>query len=207
LEVGWTFLDEVWFGMTKKPSESIAKAEEMAQKAVSIHGLKAGENALLAGVYSLKKDWDKAVAHARKAVEQAPNYAGPVTMLAYALSRSGEYEEAITTYKKALQLNPVKNINRLSGLAFAYLFSKQYENAISTWNESLKQNPDYLFAYMGLTMAYWLSDKKDQARQAARLVLRVNPKFSVDYYEKRSPLKDKALKEQLFSALREAGLK
>ena len=207
LEVGWTFLDEVWFGMTKKPSESIAKAEEMAQKAVSIHGLKAGENALLAGVYSLKKDWDKAVAHARKAVEQAPNYAGPVTMLAYALSRSGEYEEAITTYKKALQLNPVKNINRLSGLAFAYLFSKQYENAISTWNESLKQNPDYLFAYMGLTMAYWLSDKKDQARRAARQVLRVNPKFSVDYYEKRSPLKDKALKEQLFSALREAGLK
>ena len=39
LEVGWTYLDEVWFGMTKTPSESIAKAEEMVQKAISIHGL------------------------------------------------------------------------------------------------------------------------------------------------------------------------
>jgi adenylate cyclase len=36
LLVGWTYLDEVWFGMTKTPSESIARAEEMVQKTISI---------------------------------------------------------------------------------------------------------------------------------------------------------------------------
>ena len=60
---------------------------------------------------------------------------------------------------------------------------------------------------MGLTMAYWFTSSEDQARQAAQQVLRVNPKFSVDYWEKRSTLKDKALKEQLFDAWRMAGLK
>jgi hypothetical protein len=54
---------------------------------------------------------------------------------------------------------------------------------------------------------FGLYDQKDQARRAARQVLRVNPKFSVDYYEKRSPIKDNAMKGQLFSALRESCLK
>jgi hypothetical protein len=64
-----------------------------------------------------------------------------------------------------------------------------------------------MYAHMGLTMAYWLSGSEDQAREAARQVLRVNSKFSVDYFEKRSTIKDNALKKQLFDALRNAGLK
>jgi len=207
LDVGWTYLDDIWLGMTKTPSESIAKAEEMAQKAISIQGLTAGENALLSGIHLLKKDWEKAVAYGEKAVEQSPNSAGVHTVLGHALRSNGQYDEAISSYKKALRLNPVKNINRLDGLAWSYLFSKQYEKAISTWNETLERNPDYLFAYMGLTMAYWLTGWEDQARQAAKNVLRINPKFSVGYWEKRSTLKNEALKDQLFDALRKAGLK
>jgi len=207
LEVGWTYLDDIWLGMTKTPSESIAKAEEMVQKAISIRGLTAGENALLSGIHVLKKDWDKAISYAEKAVEQRPNYTGPLSMLGYALRSNGQYDESIITYKKALQLDPIKKIPYLDGLAFTYLFSKQYEKAIFTWNEILEQTSDYMYAYLGLTMAYWLTGSEDQARQAARQLLSVNPKFSVDYFEKRSTVKDKALKKQLFDALRKAGLK
>jgi TolB-like protein/Flp pilus assembly protein TadD len=207
VDVGWTYLDDIWLGMTKTPSESIAKAEEMARKAISIRGYTAGENALLSSIHLLKKDWDKAIAYGEKAVEQSPNRAGVHSVLGYALRSNGQYEEAISSLRKALQLNPVKNINRLDGLAWAYLYSKQYEKAISTWNEIVKRNPDYMYSYIGLTMAYWLSGSEDQARQAAREVLRVNPKISVVYLEKQSTIKDKALKEQLFDALRQAGLK
>jgi adenylate cyclase len=206
LLIGWTYLDDVWLGMTKTPSESIAKAEEMVQKAISIRGLTAGENALLSSIHLLKKDWDKAIAYAEKAVEQRPNYAGPNNILGYALRSNGQYDESIIMYKKALQLDPIKKIENLNGLAFTYLFSKQYEKAIFIWNETLESNPDFLYAYMGLTMAYWFTGSEDQARQAARQVLRINPKFSVDYMEKRSTVKDKELKEKLFDALRKAGL-
>jgi len=82
-----------------------------------------------------------------------------------------------------------------------------FQEAISLWKETLERNPDFIFAYMGLTMAYWFTGSQDQARQTAQQVLRVNPKFSVDYWEKRSTLKDKALREQLFDAWRMAGLK
>jgi TolB-like protein len=92
-------------------------------------------------------------------------------------------------------------------IGWTYLYTKQYEKAISIWNDTLERNPDYLFAYYGLTAAYWLFGSKDQARQAAQQVLRINPKFSLDYWEKRSTIKDIEQKEQLFDAWRKAGLK
>jgi tetratricopeptide (TPR) repeat protein len=123
-----------------------------------------------------------------------------------ALRSNGQYEEAISSLKKALRLNPVKNINRLNGLAWAYLYSKQYENAISTWNKILDRSPDSLFAYMGLTIAYWVTGSEDEARHAARQVVRINPKFSVSYWEKQSYTRDEELKKQLLDAWRKAGL-
>ena len=44
-------------------------------------------------------------------------------------------------------------------------------------------------------------------QQATQHILRINPKFLVGYWEKRSYVKDKALKEQMFDARRKAGLK
>ena len=124
-----------------------------------------------------------------------------------ALRYNGQYDEAISRFKKAIQLNPVRPLNYLNNLAWAYLFSKQYEKAIPIWNETLERNPDYLFAYLGLTIAYELSGSEGQAQQAAKHVLRINPKFSMDYWDKQDPTKDKELKKQNADALRKAGLK
>jgi adenylate cyclase len=117
VEVGWTYLDDIWLGMIKTSSESIARAEEMVQKAVSIRGFTAGENALLSSINLMKKDWDKAITYGEKAVEQSPNRAGVHSVLGLALRSNGQYEEAIYSLKKALRLNPVKSSNRLNGLA------------------------------------------------------------------------------------------
>jgi len=59
---------------------------------------------------------------------------------------------------------------------------------------------------MGLTAAYWIAGFEDRARQAAKHVLRISPKFSVGYWEKRSAWKDKAFEEQVYGAFRKAGL-
>jgi tetratricopeptide (TPR) repeat protein len=206
LLVGGTYLDEVFFGMTKTPSESIARAEEMVQKAISLQGITASVNGWLCAVNTLKKDFDKAIYYGEKAVEQSPNNAYAHNCLGIALRLNGQYDEAILRFKKALQLNPVKAISLQNGLAWAYLYSKQYEKAISIWNKTLERNSDYLFPYMGLTMAYWLTGSEDQARQAAKNVLRINHKFSIGYYEKRSHLKDRAAAEQMYDAWRKAGL-
>ena len=205
--IGWIYLDEVWFGITKNASNSISKAEEMVQKAISIRGVTAAENGLLSSIHLLKKDLEKAIFYAQESINEHPSGAAYHHILGMALRSNGQYHESIACFKRALQLNPIKSINYMNNLASAYLYSKQYEKAISTWNETIARNPDYLFAYMGLTSAYWLTGSKDQAKEAAKHVLRINPKFSVGYWEKRSYLKDKELREQLFDAWRKAGLK
>jgi adenylate cyclase len=205
--VGWIHLDDVWRERTKSPAESIAKAEALAQKAISIHGATTNENALLAGVYVLKRDFDQALTYGEIAVEQCPNCAGAQQLLGYALRYKGQYDLAILRIKKAIQLEPVKNITYLSNLAWCYLYSGQHEHAIATWNEILFRDHDNLYAYMGLTAAYWFSGSGDQARQAARQVLRLNPQFSIGYYEKLNVLKDEELRQKLFNAWHQAGLK
>jgi adenylate cyclase len=206
LALAWAYLDEVWFGITKKPAESIAKAEAMVQKAIAIRGSTDRANSTLSIIYLMKKDIGKAIAHGEKAVELAPSNSLPYHVLGIALRQNGQYEEAISNHKKSIRLNPFYPIDFLNNLAWAYLASQQYEKAISTWNKALERNPDYLFAHMNLTAAHWLNGSEDEARQSAKHVLRINPKYSVGVWEKRLPYKDEAVHERIYGAMRKAGL-
>jgi adenylate cyclase len=204
--VGWTHLDEVWFRITDKPSESIAKAEAMVQKAIAIHGMTAMANSLLSMIYIEKKDIDKAIAHGENAVKQTPSSATPYFILGMALRYNGQYEESISSIKKAIRLNPSSPIVYLNNLSWAYLGSQQYEKAISTWKEAVERNPDYLFAHMGLTAAHWLNGSEAEARQSAKQVLRIYPKFTVGYGRKIVFYKVEADQERIYGAMRKVGL-
>ncbi len=46
-----------------------------------------------------------------------------------------------------------------------------------------------------------------EARAEAVEVLRINPKFSPDYYGRTLPFKDQSISDRIVAALRKAGLK
>jgi len=205
--MGWLYLDEVWFGMTKSPAKSIEKAEQMVQKAISLRGYQAPVYRLLSSINLLKKDLDDAVEYGEKAVELGPNDASSHFIHGMALRFAGQYKEAISKFQKAIRLNPTKPINYLNNLGWSYLLAKDYESAILMFNEAIQRNPDYLFAYMGLSAAYNLSGNKEKSHWAAENVLRVKPKFSLVRYEKKSPIKIEEDKKRIISAMHNAGLK
>jgi adenylate cyclase len=205
--MGLLYLDEVWFGMTKTPAKSIEKAEQMAQKAISLGGYQAPDYVLLSSINLLEKDFEKAIEYGEKAVELGPNNPSAHFFHGMALRFAGQYKEAISKFEKAIRLNPVKPINYLNNLGWSYLLAKEYESAIAVFNEAIQRNPDYLFAYMGLSATYNLSGNKEKSQWAAENVLRVNPKFSLAAYEKRSPIKIAEDKNRIINAMRNAGLK
>jgi hypothetical protein len=49
--------------------------------------------------------------------------------------------------------------------------------------------------------------REKEARAEAAEVLRINPKFSLDYFAKALPFKDQKITNSLINALRKAGLK
>ena len=82
----------------------------------------------------------------------------------------------------------------------SYGFSGQYEEAITWCEKAVLQAPDALYARIMMTVVYSWSGRDEDARAEAAEVLRINPQFSLEKFEKRAG-------KSLVDALRKAGLK
>ena len=207
ISLGFSYLDEIWFRITKSAEKSIEQAEQAAQKCIAAAPDRPPPYGLLSSINLMKKDFDNAILFGEKAVEDNPNESGYYLSVGLALRSAGRYEEANVKLETALRLNPLRPLPYVNNLAWSCLGNKQYDKAILLWNETLKRNPDYLFAFMGLTAAYELSGNKEKANWAAENLMRVNPKFSIEVEEKMFPVKDEDFKKRLLDAYRSAGLK
>jgi TolB-like protein/Tfp pilus assembly protein PilF len=201
-----THLDDVWFYRTKSRTKSLDIADQLVRKSIDLSGEDSNTHQILSAIYLLRKQHDKAIAEAQMAIDLEPNSALSNFSLGMTLRMADRNDEAIPVLKKAIRLNPITPINYLNNLAWAYAYSGQYEKAIPLWNRTIERNPDYLFAYMGLTIVYQLSGNELKAREAATEVLRIKPNFSVERVEKASTIRNVAKKKRWIGALRKAGL-
>ncbi len=195
---------DVFLGTSKSPKESVAKSMELIQKAIDLDPTFAEAYGHLGFTYSIIGEHDKAVAKAEQAVALNPNSAYVHMRMGHTLRFADRFEEAIPEYKKAIRLNPIPPTNYLFGLGVAYLWTGQYEEAIKWCEKAVRQDPDSFLTRLIMTMVYSQSGRLENARAEAKEVLRINPKFSVDKWEKASTGSNK---EQSIAALRRAGLK
>jgi adenylate cyclase len=204
--LGWTYLMEIWFGPAESPGKSMARAAELAQKALALNDTLDLPHSLLGNIYLVKRHYEKAVAEAERAVALNPNGADAHAHLGMILYYVGRHEEAIALLKKAIRLNPIPPNWYLFSLGEAYFLAGHYEEAVAAYQRVLRRNPDDMRAHTGLAATYILLGWEEKARAAAAEVLRIDPKFSVEYV-KTLPFKHKADRELLIDALRKAGLK
>jgi adenylate cyclase len=205
--LGFAYLDEVWFGITKTPEKSIEQAEKAAQKSMELGPDQPPPHGLLSMISLLKKDYDNTLAHAEKAVDISPNDPGGYFSLSLALRAVGRFEEAIKAQETSFRLSPLRPLSWVNGLAWSYVGNKQYDKAIPLFLEMIERSPDDLWAFQGLTVAYELSGNHEKALWAAENVMRVNPSISIAALEKMSFMKDGDYRKRLFEAYRSAGIK
>jgi adenylate cyclase len=198
---------DVWFGFSKSPKKSLLNAIETLQKSIDIDESFGHAYGLLGHIYSLMRQYEKAILEGEKAVELAPNSASNLVWLAMSFHYIGKSEEAIPLIQKASRRNPFDQGLHLLQLGHAYGGAGRYEDAIKAYNKTLQYAPDNMFAYLGLTANYIYLNENDKARETAAEVLRINPNFSVERFAKRIPYKDKARIARLVEAYRQAGLK
>jgi tetratricopeptide (TPR) repeat protein len=84
--------------------------------------------------------------------------------------------------------------------------TEQYDKSIATLKKAANLRPNYLNAHTFLAACYSSLNLQAEAAAAAKEVLRINPKFSIESYAKRLPYKNKTDIERYVSALRKAGL-
>jgi adenylate cyclase len=198
---------EVAYQTSKFPQQTLVLVKELIEKAISLDDTLAEAHGYLGVCYALAGEYDKSVAEAERGVELNPNSADVYLILGVVLLVSDKLEEAEIMIKKALSLNPLPPPRYFYQLGLVYQNLNQYENAISEYEKALEVNPNYLFAYIGLTVAYTILQHEEEARAAAAQVIRINPKFSVSYFEKVFCIKNPKHKETIIVSLRRAGLK
>jgi adenylate cyclase len=198
---------DVWFGFSKSPKKSLLNAVETLQKSIDIDESFGHAYGLLGHIYSLMRQYEKAILAGEKAVELAPNSASNLVWLAMSLHYIGKSEEAVPLIQKASRRNPFDQSLHLLQLGHAYGGAGRYEDAIKAYKKVLQFAPDNIFAHLGLTSSYIFINEEDKAREAAAEVLRIIPNFSVERLAKRLPFRDKARIARLVEAYRQAGLK
>ncbi len=201
-----TYGMEVFLGGTESPAQSMAKAFEFAQKAISLDNTNEAAYSVLSWLYSTKKQYEKAITESERAVSLNPNSAESYMRLGLILAYAGRAEEGIPYMQKALRLNPFPSPNYFSNLAIIYCESGHYEKAIEAAKRALQSEPNGPIPNVTLAIAYIRLGREEEARAAVAEILRINPKWSLDRYAKNAPYTQPQV-ERNIEDLRKAGLK
>jgi adenylate cyclase len=198
---------DYWFGTSKSPKESIAKAIELAQKSLAVDDTRAEIHGFLSQLYCLTKEWDKAIAEGEKGVTLNPSGADVKYWYAATLTFAGRAEEAIPLFEKAIRLNPFGPSRYFLNYGHALRVTGRLKEAASAYEKAIQREPNNLFAHINLAGTYSMMGLDKEAKAEAAEVLRLNPKFSLEMWGKVAAFKDRAVIEEQIAALRKAGLK
>jgi adenylate cyclase len=204
--VGWTHFFDARFGWSESRAGSIKMALKYCQKVLTLDDTLDTPFILLAAIYLLKHQYEKAIAEAERSISLNPSSADAYSVLAGTLGCSGRWEESIVVARKSIRLNPFPQIYYFHWLARAYFMTRRYNEAVGTCKKILGMNPNYLPAHAFLAACYSSLGRQAEASAEADDVLRINPKFSLESYAKTLPYKNKVDKERYIDALRKAGL-
>jgi adenylate cyclase len=133
--------NEVWLGTTKFPEQSLARAFEAAEKAISLDDSNAAAYSVLGMMYGMKKQYDKAIAACEHSIALDSNSSLNFMFLGLVLTWAGRAEEGVRYLEHAIRLNPFAPAMFFNNLAVAYRDAGQYEKAIEECKKALQRSP------------------------------------------------------------------
>jgi len=207
VRLGSIYHYDYWLGTTKSPRETLEKSIELVQKALTMDDSMANGHSVLCMLYAHKGEYDKAIAEGERAVALSPGNWVSLTSYAHSLTLAGRPEEAIPLLQKAIRLTPFGGPNLYCESGLALRNAGRFEEAVSAFKKALQIAPDNILGHILLTATYSIMGREKEARAEATEVLRINPKFSLDYFAKRLTYKDQSEADKVVNALRKAGLK
>jgi adenylate cyclase len=198
-------LTDHMLGSSKDPQESISKAEEFLLKALAIYDESAEVLGNLSQVYTRKKEYDKAIAAAERAVTLDPGSSWALFRYATALNIAGRPEQAIPLFEKAIRLNPIGPSTFYFDFGIALRDTGKMDEAVATFKKSVERAPNWIWPHAHLAVTYSLMGMDQEARAEAAEVLRINPRFSIEWFAKNTAY-DQTRMIRVYNALRKAGL-
>jgi adenylate cyclase len=205
LALGLVHMMDAMLGLSKNRKESLESSNKMLQRAIELDPSFTKPRSLLAFNLVMLSRHDEAVAEGERCYQLEPNSAAGLYWYGLILSSVGRVDEAVSLLKEALRLNPIPPNVYWRTIAIALRESGRYEEAIAYLKRAVEREPNDFLAYYGLAATYSMAGRMDEARAAAKEVLRINPRITRHFTT--FPMKDPVARERLAEALGKAGLK
>jgi len=160
----------------------------------------AGNLTLLSG------DLDAAKEMVDRAVALNSNSAFVWNQRGYLYQGSGQAEEAIRSFERAIRLSPLDPMNFMAfaGLASAFIRQERFDEAVAAAKKSLrKSHQTFTGAYRCLAAALAQLGREAEAREAAVRMLELDPNFRISEW---MPGGGRWQSPQFIEGLRKAGL-
>ncbi len=121
---------------------------------------------------------DEAIKQARQSIESNPHYAPGWYWLGVAQFRQGRYDDAITAFKKVVELKPIGEqwISSHSFLGWCYYWKKDYDEGLKYFHQALKINPQYYDSLKGRGWTHYRKKVYDLAIRDFSQAIGINQK-------------------------------
>jgi adenylate cyclase len=206
--IAFTHIQDLWFGTSTSPKESVERAIELGQRAIALDESEGIHHAGLGYICAIAGQLDRALAHAERGLALDPNSNAVLSFAASALTYSGRPEEAIPLFHKALRMNPFfSGAPFFYTLSVAYRLAGRFDEAIEQAKKAVELEPEIGLIYLSLAAACILAGREEEARAAAAELLKINPTFSVERFAGIFPNADMSQIGRMIDALRKVGLK
>lgn len=135
----------------------------------------------------------KSIEYFSKAVQVDPDYSDAYNNMGYAYYKSGDFDRAITFYKKALA-NPVYPTadRAYINLGNSYYRLGRYDDALVAFKEATKRVPGFFLPYMKIALCYNAMRKYGDASTAITQGITLDPAYKGD---KEKAIEDYTLKK------------
>jgi adenylate cyclase len=206
IALAFCHLDDIRLGWA---ADVRASEEEAARLHAHARATKPDDAQVLAlgGFLDLVRgDEQGALSRLQSAVAKAPRNGELVAYLGSVLETVGRREEALTTYRRAMRLCPHFPAWLATNFGFALCNLGHLHEARKVFRGVVLNHPDYLRAFIGLTVTCVFLDLHDDARDSAAELLRQDPLFTVEAWAASRPYSDDNLVQAYAEAMATAGL-
>jgi adenylate cyclase len=179
INLGWIHWEESVFHWSSDSEKSLEKAFDAVQKAIQADENNPECYSLLGNIYMVRGDYDQAIALCEKAVEIAPSNSYSVALLANVLIDNGRIREGIQKMKRAIRLSPFPPGWYFNLIGVAYHLNGDNEIAIPVIEHAIQRDPVSHFPRVWLASALVEVKKLDEARAVCKVILDIEPGFSV----------------------------
>ena len=199
-----TYFAAVSMGWAESPTVFMSRAEEMANKALSLDNSDVRAHIMLGRIHIFYHRYEQAKAEIDHAIAINPNDANGIAGNGNILMWSGQTDAAIEALELAQRIDPELNpLDRLA-LSLAYYLKRRYDAAIEQAELNLRRTSGANFSRIVLAAAYAEQNRADDTARIVTMIHRIDPTF--DPQEFGTKFLNAVDLEHLRDGLRKAGL-